>query len=220
MIFPDTKIENEILSEENVDVFIVGIDEVGRGPLAGPVVAAAAWVNPEFLDKKFELRNLIRDSKTLSEKQREEVFCFIEKSDDFQFGIGEVSPKMIDGMNILQASLLAMRIAAEELIKSNSTDYKSPTISYLLVDGNKEIPKIKGRQRIFVGGDKNVFSISAASIYAKVYRDRMMKKFHEQFPVYGFDRHKGYGTKFHLDQIKKHGPCEIHRWSFGPIKNC
>ncbi len=211
MKFPDTKIENEILNKKGGEVFIVGIDEVGRGPLAGPVVAAAAWVNPEFLDEKFELRNLIRDSKILSEKQREEIFCFMEENENFQFGIGEVSPKMIDKMNVLQASILAMKVAAEELMSKESE-------VHLLIDGNKKIPKIKGKQRVFVGGDANVFSIAAASIYAKVFRDRIMKEFHEEFPEYGFDKHKGYGTKLHLEALKKHGPCKIHRWSFGPVK--
>jgi ribonuclease HII len=219
MILPKTTIEKEVLADGGK--FVFGVDEVGRGPLAGPVVAGAAWVSPRIFEKDFPEKKLIRDSKTLSEKQREEIFRFISESGDFCFGIGEVSNAMIDRLNILNATLLAMRIAVEEAMekaKAKISNIKYQNIC-LLIDGNREIPKLKYEQRLFVKGDSRVFSIAVASICAKVHRDRIMREYHKKFPLYGFDRHKGYGTSRHMECLKKNGPCEIHRKSFGPVRD-
>ncbi len=254
MLLPNTKKEKE-LQKSGFEV-IIGVDEVGRGPLAGPVVAGAAWVNPEILERDFEDRELIRDSKKLSEKQRDKIYKFIQESDDFVLGIGEVSVEMIDKINILNASLLAMRLAVDEVVnkvKSRKLKVKSQTPPKVsrdletltpftplrlngyegraqgvvaeslkfcaLIDGNRKIQNLEMEQRLFAKGDQRIFSIATASIYAKVYRDKLMMKYHQEFPEYGFDKHKGYGTKFHLEQLNKIGACAIHRKSFAPVKN-
>lgn len=217
MILPKTKIEKQ-LHRQNKSI-VIGVDEAGRGPLAGPVVAGAVWVNPGILELKFEGRELIRDSKTLSAKQRAKIHDLLIENELFVTGVGEVSHQMIDRLNILGATMLAMRIAAEEVIKKVAKQAKVGDGNVcILIDGNRKIPKIEFEQRIFSKGDRNIFSISAASIIAKVHRDVIMEKYHEKYPEYGFDSHKGYGTKFHMQQIQKIGPCEIHRRSFGPIK--
>lgn len=217
--------------------FVVGTDEVGRGPLAGPVVACAiALRNFEILNSKsetnskLELQNskqldLIRDSKMLSEKQRESLFDFIHEH--FYVGIGICDHETIDRINILEASFLAMKKAVASLnsnFKSQNAklQIKSQNFntlrSIILVDGNKTIPNSSFEQKAIIGGDKIVKSISGASIIAKVTRDRMMQEWHEKFPQYGFDKHKGYGTKVHIDAIRKCGPCAIHRKSFAPVR--
>ncbi len=193
---------------------VVGVDEAGRGPLAGPVVAGAVVVLPsvwEKVQKRDEVR-LIRDSKTLSALQRERAYELIVQN--FGWGIGLSNEKTIDRINILQASFLAMKKAITDMrirIKNNA--------EALLVDGRSPIPNVSIRQENIVNGDKHVFSIAAASIVAKVTRDRMMLELHRQFPVYGFAQHKGYGTKLHFEMIGKYGTCEIHRKSFEPCKN-
>jgi ribonuclease HII len=181
---------------------VVGLDEVGRGPLAGPVVAGAVFIKPgsEILLKG------INDSKKVSEKRREELYNILINHKDIKWGIGIVSEKVIDKINILEATKLAMKIAVEKL---------SP--DYLLLDGNFLLENMSVSQTAIVKGDQKVISISAASIIAKVTRDKMMEDFSNKYPEYGFDRHKGYGTAYHIEMIKKHGPCEIHRLSFAPI---
>ncbi len=218
MILPKTKFEEQCFQKGQC---VIGIDEAGRGPLAGPVVASAVLIFPEAVSVEVKFnRDLIRDSKTLSEKQREEIYEHINNNSDlFRIGIGEVSHKIIDKVNILQATFLAMRLAVDDLLTSVFQDEKlSKKVSHenicLLVDGNRPIPKIKLKQRVFSKGDRDFFSIAAASVCAKVRRDRMMRKFHEEFPAYHLDQHKGYGTKLHYEQIKKFGPCRIHRKSF------
>jgi len=209
MLLPSTKTELDLAKKGIVPI---GVDEVGRGPLAGPVVAAAAWVDPKILEKDFDLKKFIRDSKTLSEKKRNEIFLFLEEEKGFEIAIGEVSPMTIDRINILNASLLAMRLAVENLNKKIKKN--NPLI---LVDGNKTIPGVTHQQKYFIKGDRDVFSIAVASIYAKVYRDNLMIEYHQKFPDYGFDCHKGYGTKKHMEALGKCGACEIHRRSFGPV---
>lgn len=214
MILPNSTVEIELNSQK---IFAIGVDEVGRGPLAGSVVASASRIHPDMIEKEFENRALVRDSKTLSEKQREKIFKFMDESESFMFGLGEVSHYMVDRINILNATMLAMRLAVEDLLWK--LKIKENDRVCVLVDGNKKIPGINCDQRLFSKGDRRIFSISAASVFAKVSRDREMKKAHEKFPEYGFASHKGYGTKKHIQQIQKNGPCEIHRRSFGPVRD-
>jgi ribonuclease HII len=207
------------LAEKGFD-FVIGVDEAGRGPLCGPVVACAVALR----DTRYDIQDtkawdLVRDSKKLSEKQREKAFDFIQEN--FYVGTGLCNHETIDRINILEASFLAMKKAVQELqrkIKNESpTSYKLEAKSCVLVDGNKVIPNFSMEQKAVIGGDKIVKSISAASIVAKVTRDRMMMEMHAKYPQYGFDKHKGYGTKLHMDALAKYGPCEIHRQSFAPV---
>lgn len=207
MHFPTLDREKKFWSE-GVKI-VVGIDEAGRGPLAGPVVAGAVTASPEAVEIALaapEFR-LIRDSKTLSAKQREKAYDFITQH--FGWGVGLSDEKTIDRINILQAAYLSMKKAISHL---KTKTKNAPEI--VLVDGRSPIPNISIRQECIVQGDKHIFSISAASIVAKVTRDRLMIARHEKFPEYGFAKHKGYGTKFHYDMLEKHGPCEAHRKSF------
>lgn len=185
--------------------FVVGIDEAGRGPLAGPVIACAITV-PEFLISNFKFLN-IRDSKKLSAKQREEIYELLKKNPEVEWGIGRVSEKVIDRINILEATKLAMKRAVKNLEK------KCPRVEHLLIDGNFGID-LDINQKAIIKGDQKVFSCAVASIIAKVSRDRMMIKYHKRYPEYGFNKHKGYGTQFHRDVIKKCGFCDIHRKTF------
>ena len=177
--------------------FICGIDEVGRGPLAGPVVAGAV-----ILPKNCDLLYL-NDSKKLSEKKREELYEQIyDKA--IAVGIGERSPQRIDEINILQDTYEAMRDAISKL----------PTRPQILLNDAVTIPQITIRQVPIIKGDAKSVSIAAASIVAKVYRDRMMKELDVVYPLYHFASNKGYGAAEHIEAIKKYGPCEIHRRSF------
>ncbi len=188
---------------------VVGVDEVGRGPLAGPVVSGACFLeNSSEEDLKRLLSLGIKDSKKLSEKKREAVYEEVKKLSFVKWGIGVVDEKMIDKINILQASLLAMKIAVENLKIQNTQSV------FLLVDGRELVPDLLINQKSIIGGDAKIFSISLASIMAKVTRDRMMQKYAEKYPEYEFQKHKGYGTKLHFEAIKKYGACEIHRKSF------
>ena len=191
--------------------FVAWIDEVGRGPLAGPVVAAAVCLN---LVKKslITLRMhfpCLRDSKKLSPKRREEIYRGVEKHPAIQWGIGIVSEKVIDKINIFQATKLAMKRA---LMRLGKTDY-------IILDGNIQL-NLPIPQKAIVKGDEKVFSCALASIIAKVTRDRMMLRYHKQYPQYGFDKHKGYGTKRHCAMLRLHGPCAIHRKTFSPVRSC
>ncbi|MCW8800262.1 MAG: ribonuclease HII [Desulfobacter sp.] len=181
---------------------IAGVDEAGRGPLAGPVVSAAV-----ILPENFDVSG-INDSKKLSEKKREALFPVIQKR-AIAFGIGLADHKEIDQINILQASLLSMKRAVEAL---------SVTPDYLLVDGKFNIACTID-QRSVIKGDALSLSIAAASILAKVTRDRIMADLDLQYPEYGFKRHKGYPTKAHKDAILTHGPCPVHRRSFKGVKD-
>lgn len=197
------------------EVFPIGVDEAGRGPLCGPVVAAAvcykdrSFVVPPELEKEFDL---IRDSKKLSEKQREKVFALI--GEHFHVGIGIVHAETIDRVNILQATFLAMKTAVSDLFRHMP---KARGKEYLLIDGNQLLPSFSGAQEALVGGDGISKSIAAASIIAKVTRDRMIVEYDREYPQYGFAHHKGYGTKEHMDALRKYGPTPIHRMSFKPV---
>ena len=183
---------------------IAGVDEAGRGPLAGPVVAACAVIP---LDYPFYYLN---DSKKMSEKRREALFEDLQK-EAVAFGIGIVSPERIDEINILQATYEAMREALKDMEKRFSL---SPNI---LLNDAVTIPGIPIPQKAIVHGDAKSLSIAAASVLAKVTRDHIMLEYDEQYPKYGFKQHKGYGTKVHREAILTHGPCPIHRRSF--LKN-
>jgi ribonuclease HII len=176
---------------------IAGVDEAGPGPLAGPVVAAAVIFPRELTIKG------VQDSKVLSATTRERLFNEIHAA-ALSVGVGVVSHEVIDRINILEASILAMHRALASLAQEPG---------YVLVDGNIfRHPSLSFRT--IVRGDAISVTIAAASIVAKVTRDRMMQSYHEQFPEYGFDRHKGYGTREHLAAIERHGLCQIHRRSF------
>lgn len=181
------------------DKIALGIDEAGRGPLAGPVVAAAI-----ILDKSFVIDG-INDSKKLSPAKREKLYDeIIEKAIAWATGIS--MPDEIDRINILEATFLAMKRAVENI---------SVTWDLILIDGNRKIPYIENDKQIaIVKGDAKSASIAAASIIAKVTRDRIMNEYHYRYPVYRFDLHKGYGTAFHIEMINRYGICEIHRKSF------
>jgi len=178
---------------------VAGIDEAGRGPLAGPVVASAVVV----LDGAFSER--IDDSKKLTAKQREKSFIEILKRCDV--GIGCVEVDDVDRLNIYNATLLAMRNAVMEL--ENEPDY-------LLIDGKMNVDTVQPRTCLIRGESLSV-SIACASIIAKVFRDRLMIELDVKYPQYGFKKHKGYGTREHIDAIRKHGLCRIHRKTFGPF---
>ena len=179
---------------------LAGVDEAGRGPLAGPVVAAAV-----ILDDLKPIAGL-NDSKKLTEKRREKLYDEI-LAKALCCSIAEASVEEIDSLNILQATLLAMRRAVDGL--------RLKPVK-VLVDGNR-LPVLDVRAEAIVQGDALVPAISAASILAKVHRDRLCAQLHAQYPHYGFDRHKGYGTAEHLQALTEHGPCPWHRTSFAPV---
>jgi ribonuclease HII len=177
--------------------YVAGIDEAGRGPLAGPVVAAAVIFPPDVhIDG-------VDDSKKLSQTERERLFGLIQEK-ALSVGTGIVSHQVIDEINILEATMRAMGEAVAAL---------SLPPHHLLIDGNRyrdtRIPFTT-----IIGGDAKCFSIASASIIAKVTRDRLMMEYHDRYPQYGFAKHKGYGTRDHIEAIRKFGPCDIHRKSF------
>ncbi|HEX5392283.1 MAG TPA: ribonuclease HII [Rhodocyclaceae bacterium] len=180
---------------------ICGVDEAGRGPLAGAVFAAAVILNPTL-----PIAGLA-DSKAISEKRRDALAAQI-KERALAWCIASASVEEIDTINILQASLLAMKRAVDGLRLAPGE---------VLVDGNK-LPKWSWPSRAIVGGDALVEEISAASILAKTARDAEMLELHLKYPLYGFDKHKGYPTAAHLDALQQHGVCEIHRRSYAPVK--
>jgi ribonuclease HII len=183
---------------------VAGIDEAGRGPLAGPVIACAITL-PQLLISDFKFLN-INDSKKLSAKKREEIYEALKDDPDVEWGIGRVSEKVIDRINIFEATKLAMQRAVDNLAKKQDVDF-------LIIDGNFGI-KCSIPQRSIIKGDQRVLSVAAASIVAKVTRDKMMINYHKRYPQYCFDKHKGYPTRYHKQIIKNHGLCQIHRKTF------
>ena len=177
--------------------WVAGVDEAGRGPLAGPVVAAAVVFPPDYVNHE------INDSKRLSPRKRESLYERI-RTDALAVGFGLIEADVIDRINILQASLTAMRDAVLEL---------APPPDYLLVDGCHRIP-LTTPQEAVVRGDAKSLTIAAASILAKVTRDRVMEIYHRQYPQYNFLKNKGYGTREHVQAIRECGYCKIHRRSF------
>jgi ribonuclease HII len=181
-----------------------GVDEVGRGPLAGPVVAACVVFPQDFFLPE------VNDSKKLTAKKRERLFDQILDT-AHEVGIGIVGEKTIDSMNILNASLKAMWRAVKEL--KNAPEF-------ILVDGNQRIPDLPLPQMPVIKGDSKSLSIAAASIVAKVIRDRIMLHYHRKYPEFSFAAHKGYATRAHVEALKAFGPCRIHRRSFKLVKMC
>lgn len=180
---------------------VCGIDEAGRGPLAGPVCAAAVILTPDTVIEGLD------DSKKLSEKKRERLFDVItEKAISFSVAYGTLEE--IESLNILEATFLAMNRAIDGL---------SVKPDFALIDGNRAPKNIKIPCETVIKGDSKSMSVAAASVLAKVTRDRLMLHFDAKYPQYDFKKHKGYGTKEHTELIKKYGPCEIHRLSF--LKN-
>jgi ribonuclease HII len=180
---------------------VAGVDEAGRGPLAGPVVAAAVILDPS--------RDWtgVDDSKQLSTEQREDLYARVLEGAR-AFAWSAAGPRIIDRLNIRRATHRAMASAVRRL-------GLSPEL--VLVDGHETVGEIACEQRAVVGGDGRCLSIAAASIVAKVVRDRLMERLDRVWPAYGFARHKGYGTPEHLDALRTHGPCPLHRWSFAPV---
>ena len=186
---------------DSPDEIICGVDEAGRGPLAGPVFAAAVILDPSRpIDG-------LRDSKKLTEARRDLLAPLI-KQHALAWAIAEASEAEIDKINILQASMLAMRRAIEAL-------KVAPTLA--LIDGNR-CPVVKVQTIAVVGGDDKVEAISAASILAKTARDAALVELHVKYPQYCFDQHKGYGTALHLERLREHGASPVHRRSFAPVR--
>lgn len=196
---PESLQLEHLIWRENIH-FIAGIDEAGRGPLAGPVVAGAV-----IFDVYFYIEGL-KDSKQLTPAEREHFFNLITRQ-AISYGTGTVDNEEIDRINIRQATFKAMRKAVGALRQ---------VPEYLLIDG-EELPEKLYRQEALIKGDCRSFTIAAASILAKVTRDRVMVEYDRQYPQYGFAQHKGYGTLFHREMIKKYGPCPLHRKTF--LKN-
>jgi ribonuclease HII len=188
---------------------VAGVDEAGRGPLAGPVVAAAAILPSHWAESGLP-RELVglNDSKQLTEAQREKFFNFITNCGEINFAIAEIDAAQIDEINILQATHRAMNGALAQL---------NPPPQHALVDG-RAVKTMRVPQTAIIKGDARSYSIAAASVLAKVTRDRLMLEFHAQFPEYGFAEHKGYGTAKHLAALAQFGACPIHRKSFAPLK--
>ncbi len=188
---------------------IAGVDEAGRGPLAGPVVAAAVSFQQPFVERESQA-SLARltDSKQISESLRDSFFEILNASDAVRVGVGVADVSEIDSINILRATHVAMKRAVEGL---------SPLPDHLLVDG-RPVPGLPVPSTAIVKGDTLSLSIAAASIIAKVTRDRMMCELDGRYPEYGFAKHKGYGTKFHVQALREYGPSPVHRISFRPVR--
>lgn len=181
--------------------FVAGIDEAGRGPLAGPVVSAAVI----FLKERSI--PILDDSKKLTAANRAALYDLLTASEDILWAISIQDSRTIDRINILKATHLAMREACKAV---------HATVHYALIDG-LPVPRFPFPHTALVGGDGISASIAAASVIAKVTRDRLMEEFDALYPQYGFGMHKGYGTAAHLEAIRRHGPCPIHRYSFSPV---
>jgi len=234
MKYPNFR-EEKKLWEKKYNI-VIGLDESGRGPLAGPVVAAAVVVRQFFDSSELKLSssgNLLegwktkklRSSKNLIPRKREEIYQSLVKNPHIEWAIGRVSEKVIDRINILEATKLAMERAIKNLERKLKQKTKNNPVQkirdrgffaqgcFLIIDGNFGLD-LNIPQKSIIKADEKVFSCVVASIIAKVARDRMMLKYHKRYPQYGFDKHKGYPTKFHREMIKKYGLSEIHRKTF------
>lgn len=209
---------------------IYAVDEVGMGCLAGPVVVCAVAMTSAFYNKTHKNLRWLRESKLLQARQREEYAKKLISEKDIKFQVTYAYPKTIDKLNIYNAARLAMKRAIDKLSGSCpaspqrcSINFRAsgvpsrvtpPVQSIILVDGRTKINGLKMEQCPIVKGDRKVFAIACASIIAKVYRDKMMTQYAKKYPGYGFEKHKGYGTKYHQDQLVALGPSNIHRRSF------
>lgn len=185
--------------------YIVGIDEAGRGPLAGPLVVGGIRINLKFKIQTKKLLNGIKDSKKLSVKKREEWFKILTGDPRVKWAVAKISPGVIDKINIARAANLGAKLVFKKLSHGKNC--------HALLDGSLYLPKAIA-QKTIIKGDEKIPIISAASIIAKVTRDRIMARLHKKYPQYGFETHKGYGTKSHYEKIKKFGSSSIHRRSF------
>jgi len=187
--------------------WIIGIDEVGRGPLAGPVVVAGVKINSKLKNQNAKFWKGIKDSKKLTPKQREEWFLVLTSNPQITWATAQVLPQTIDRINIARAADLGVRRVYRKL----STDQNGRL--RIVMDGGLKLPQYIPHE-VIIKGDERVPIIAAASIIAKVIRDRIMLQLHKKFPQYGFDRHKGYGTKLHRESIVMYGFTPVHRFSF------
>jgi ribonuclease HII len=201
--YPTLDEENRLIAQGYRS--IAGVDEAGRGALAGPVVAAAV-ILPAV--DRFPHLDKVRDSKLLSPDMRDRMYALILE-EAVSIGIGIIPSETIDSVNIFNATKMAMGEAIKKL---------SCAPDYVLIDGSA-ITRVSVFQKCIVSGDRHCLSIACASIIAKVTRDRIMDEYDGSYPLYGFARHKGYGTEYHLLCLRKHGPSAIHRYSFAPIRN-
>jgi ribonuclease HII len=204
MILPDTELEKKLWSKGYT--LVCGLDEAGRGPLAGPVSAGAV-----VIDSKTEVIPFVRDSKMMSIKQREEAYELI-KSSVVAWGIGMVEAEEIDRVGISSAVSKAMLLALRQVESQLDSD-----VEYLIVDGKNVLDVSNYPIQKVTKGDVYHYSISCASVLAKVERDRVMYKYAKLYPEYGFESHVGYGTKKHMEAIERYGILEIHRRSFKPV---
>lgn len=188
---------------------IAGVDEAGRGPLAGPVVAAAVMFPAEWIEQGLpRALHGLNDSKQLTAGERENFFSILTSRPEVRYAIAWIDHAVIDEINILQATFRAMNEALARL---------NPAPGHALIDGHQR-SSARGEQTPIIEGDAKSYSIAAASVLAKVTRDRMMVDFDRQWPEYAFAEHKGYGTKNHLAALARHGPCAVHRMTFAPIR--
>lgn len=188
--------------------YVIGVDEVGMGCLAGPVVTCAVAMTNHFYNKHHKKLRWLRESKLLSSHQREKFAAELLKEKDLVYAISSVSPKIIDKINIYQAARRGMKNS----IKKLKPNFDLKTI--VLIDGKTKIKGVDYEQMPIVKGDRKIFTIACASIIAKVHRDKIMTRYAQKYPNYGFEKHKGYGTKYHQARLAAFGPCEIHRKSF------
>lgn len=206
---------------------VVGIDEAGRGALAGPVVATAVLLKKENMNKqktKEILKLGIKDSKELSPLKREEIYNYLnfrgfEESLGIDWSVSFVSAKVIDRINILVATKLAMQRAISNLERNLYKKGERGKVEYAIIDGNFSLGKTKLVQESIKQGDKKVFSCALSSIISKVKRDKLMENYHKKYPQYNFHSNKGYGSKYHLSALSHRGGSRIHRKSFSPLKN-
>ena len=203
MVYPTLELEQK-LWKKGIKI-VAGLDEAGRGPLAGPVVAGCVVISSSD-----QVVDIVRDSKKMTKKQRDVAFDLIKEKSD-AYGVGVVDAKRIDEIGIRYAVLEAMTKAISEVEKM-----LGKRVEYILADGGIYLLEDYSMESINKG-DLNHYSIAAGSVLAKVTRDRLMEEYAKKYPEYGFEKHVGYGTKYHMEMISKYGPCEIHRRSFAPF---
>ena len=203
MVYPTLELEEKLWKKGYK--IVAGLDEAGRGPLAGPVVAGCVVISSPS-----QVVDIVRDSKKMTKKQRDLAFDLIKEKSE-AYGVGIVDAKRIDEIGIRYAVLEAMTKAISEVEKM-----LGKRVEYIIADGGIYLLEDYSMESINKG-DVNHYSIAAGSVLAKVTRDRLMEEYAKEYPEYGFEKHVGYGTKYHMEMISKYGPCEIHRRSFAPF---